>query len=96
MYFVPNKPTGLSLDKQMADAEVTVRIERLVRARLRDPDSAKFQHLGRGCGYVNSKNGFGGMSGNVEFVVGTNDKVAFRADNPKAFDTVWREHCLKL
>lgn len=81
-------------DQQWADAMSTARIEQLVRARLRDPDSAEFRHLGRGCGFVNSKNGFGGMSGPTGFVVGANDHVAFREEDPKAFDLVWQQHCM--
>lgn len=91
-----DKPSGPTFDQQMAEAGKTVRIERLVKARLRDPDSATFQHLNGGCGYVNSKNGLGGMSGNTEFVVGSNDKVVFRTDGPKDFDTIWKGHCMSL
>lgn len=90
----PSSTAGPSFDQQMAAAAKTVRIERLVKARLRDPESATFRHLSGGCGYVNSKNGFGGMSGDTEFVVGENDNVVFRKDSPKAFATVWNQHCL--
>lgn len=87
----PPSSSTIALDQAME----LVRIETLVKDRLRDPDSAEFEHLGKGCGYVNSRNGFGGMSGKQPFVAGTNEKVAFRPDNPKAFDTVWNEHCMK-
>lgn len=82
-----------AMSAQQADRLVTE--EDLVKARLRDPGSATFRHLGGGCGYVNSKNGFGGMSGEQPFVVGANDKVAFRSDNRRAFDTVWQAHCVQ-
>lgn len=47
-------------------------VERLVRARLKDPDSARFQNIrnvGRGeiCGEVNAKNAFGGYVGFQHF-----------------------------
>ena len=47
-------------------------MERLVRARLKDPDSARFQNIrnvGRGeiCGEVNAKNAFGGYVGFQHF-----------------------------
>lgn len=71
------------------------RIERLVKARLRDPDSAKFEHLNGGCGHVNSRNGFGGMSGPKQFIVGVNDNVVFEEDDPQAFRAVWNGHCAK-
>lgn len=93
----PRSAEDIAKDEQeLAAATATVRVERLVKGRLRDPESAIFQHLNGGCGYVNSRNGFGGMTGNVQFVVGANDKVAFRDDNAAAFDTVWREHCMRL
>lgn len=79
----------------MQQVQTQVRVERLVKARLRDPASAKFTHLGGGCGYVNSRNGFGGMSGDKPFIVGANDKVAFEEDGPKEFKTVWNGHCAK-
>lgn len=81
---------------ELQRAQARVRVERLVKARLRDPDSAVFKHLGGGCGYVNSRNGFGGMSGDKPFIVGANDKVAFQTDQPKAFATVWKGHCEKV
>ncbi|MEG3152996.1 zinc ribbon domain-containing protein [Sphingomonas sp. ZT3P38] len=91
----PRSPeSSASFEQQMAEAGRTVRIERLVKQRLRDPGSAAFKHLSGGCGYVNSKNGFGGMTGDQQFVVGANDKVVFRADGPEAFDTVWQQHCI--
>jgi len=62
--------------------EVTWKLmaERVVKERLRDPDSAEFTDMqvyppsdersAIICGYVNSKNGFGGMTGPQRFVAG--------------------------
>ncbi|MEM6857915.1 MAG: hypothetical protein AAF559_08590 [Pseudomonadota bacterium] len=62
--------------------EVTWKLvaERVVKERLRDPDSAEFSDMqvhppteDRAaiiCGYVNSKNGFGGMTGPQRFIAG--------------------------
>ncbi|MES3042663.1 hypothetical protein [Sphingomonas faeni] len=54
-----------------------IRAEREVRAILRDPESAKFSDMSvrtspavAVCGYVNSKNGFGGMTGKQRFISG--------------------------
>lgn len=92
--FAPkDEKRGPTIDQQLAAAQVTVRVERLVRTRLRDPKSATFKHLNGGCGYVNSRNGFGGMSGDKPFIVGANDKVVFSEDGPKAFKTLWDGHC---
>ena len=66
--------------------------ESLVQARLRDPDSAQFlaphvvqQDGVKGvCGYVNSRNAFGGMAGNDAFAVIEADVIiasdAYRKD----------------
>lgn len=64
------------------------RVEQTVQANLRDPDSAKFSGLyvrqGSGtprayCGYVNSKNGYGGYAGKTKFSISSHepDKVWF-------------------
>ena len=87
-------PVAEARHDQLVDQFVEMsRIEDLVKARLNDPDSAKFEHLGRGCGYVNARNALGGMTGKQPFVAGANQKVAFRSDDPQAFDIVWRGHC---
>lgn len=50
-------------------------VESNVRARLKDPDSAKFSEVtfnaakGAGCGYVNAKNSMGGYTGTSHFVL---------------------------
>lgn len=44
-----------------------------VKAQLRDPNSAEFSSVASArdvtCGFVNSKNGFGGYAGKVPFIV---------------------------
>jgi len=82
-------------DEVTKTALAEVRIESLVKKRLRDPSSAEFTHFGAGCGYVNSRNGLGGMTGDKPFIVGANDKVVFEQDGPKDFRTVWNGHCVK-
>ena len=67
----PNYEVDKMMLEQMAKQKV--------RAILRDPGSAQFSGLiakpsteeGRGivCGYVNSRNGFGGMTGPQQFIV---------------------------
>lgn len=94
--FSPSDPSQPNIDQQMQDVAKVSRIERLVKARLRDPASATFRHFNGGCGYVNSKNGFGGMSGEISFIVGSNDRVVFRSDGPRDFDRVWKAHCAGL
>lgn len=60
------------------DATYITLAQDAVRQRLRDPDSAEFSeiHVSRRagvvavCGYVNSRNGFGGMGGRQRFISG--------------------------
>lgn len=93
-------PPGIAGDNaneflgQMATAGRQIDEEDAVKTRLRDPASAEFKHLGRGCGYVNSKNGFGGYGGSIAYIYGTNGVVRFRSDGKEhAFDSVWHLHC---
>lgn len=59
------------------------RIERAVRAFLKDPDSAQFQRVqafystGGGCGFVNAKNALGGYVGYTHFVMKPSGEVEF-------------------
>lgn len=72
-----------------------------VRARLRDPDSARFDNVktfakaGKVvvCGRVNSRNGYGGMSGQQRFISGGD--LAFLEDEMAAgeMDQVWSAAC---
>ncbi|MEA3390020.1 MAG: zinc ribbon domain-containing protein [Pseudomonadota bacterium] len=87
-------PERVRNDEQITrQVEYKLDVERRVKARLRDPDSAKFRHLYNGCGYVNSRNGFGGMTGDKPFFVASNDAVAFAEDNPNEFAAAWKKFC---
>lgn len=69
-------------------------VERSVRARLKDPDSASFsevidRHPSRSfCGFVNARNSFGGYAGPVRFYVGPTGDVYF---DTRSFDDPDRE-----
>ena len=67
---------------------------RLVKPYLRDPDSAVVTIVASGCGLVNSRNGFGGMSGNTPFMVDGDERVWFEQDRPKGFRRAWNKHCV--
>jgi len=72
------------------------RAQRLVKAVLRDPESAEFRHVKPGvCGYVNARNGFGGMSGFQRFVITDAGPVLETHPqlNLSAFNRLWRENC---
>ncbi len=71
----------------------------LVRAGLRDPASALFSdvrlsQLSAVCGSVNSRNGFGGMTGPKRFIVIQSVYLEenFTAD-PGMFPRMWQESC---
>ncbi|WGM48093.1 hypothetical protein KOAAANKH_02982 [Brevundimonas sp. NIBR10] len=88
------KPTGPS------DAAYEIVGKEAVKARLRDPDSAEFtlvRVVRRGettaiCGYVNSKNGLGGMTGPQRFISG--GATALEEDfAPGEMDQAWARLC---
>lgn len=73
-----------------------------VRAKLRDPDSAKFSdlyfHRGKdgipvSCGRVNSKNAFGGYGGAQRFVSGGSPDMTFLEEQVTDFNVVWNRLC---
>lgn len=71
-------------------------IEDDVRTVLKDPDSAKFRHLANGCGFVNSKNSFGGMTGEQGFLIDNSTSprtVWLQEMNPKKFKKLWAKQC---
>ena len=69
------------------------RLTRLVKPYLRDPDSAKVTVVGSGCAYVNSRNGFGGMSGDKRFIVYEDDAVLLEQTSPRKFRREWAKRC---
>lgn len=71
-------------------------IERDVKTVLRDPDSATFRHLANGCGYVNSKNGMGGMTGEQGFLIDNTTSprtVWLQEMDPPKFKKLWARQC---
>lgn len=80
---------------------------KLVKAKLRDPDSAVFRnvyfHQGATnapttCGEVNSKNGFGGMAGFQRFLsAGRAEFTLMPGDmsSPAEFEKVWAALCIQ-
>lgn len=68
--------------------------ERLVRLRLRDPDSAEFRHAENKCGYVNANNGFGGKTGFQGFVITPTMRIVLEEDDRAKFPSIWNKYCL--
>lgn len=69
--------------------------EDAVKSRLRDPESAVFEHGKKGCGLVNSKNGFGGMSGNEGYIITPDGTLFLQEDisHPLVFQDLWKTYC---
>ena len=83
------------LDQQEADQPLINVAETLVKVRLRDPDSASFtgtkvvRSSGKEavCGFVNARNGAGGMAGDRWFVV-SDSAVYFMDDGADAAQVI--------
>lgn len=87
-----------------SDAAIYTVVQGDIKARLRDPSSAEFSDMrpirneGKvigACGRVNSKNGFGGMSGPSRFIGGGNIN-AIEGDgtmDAANFEDAWRMMC---
>lgn len=71
----------------------TFSIEKVARAGLKDPDSAKFTHVTyypetkSGCGLVNAKNSMGGYVGNVVFIAGLDGFLEFKPNRDSSVGT---------
>lgn len=84
----------------VSDWQRVARAETEVRKMLRAPDSAKFEDVrvsNRGgtpivCGYVNSQNGFGGMTGRQRFVSGSVTAIEEKME-PGGMDKAWAKVC---
>lgn len=81
---------------RMRDAKVTSTLD-LVRARLRNPDSAQFRNVkitsdGVVCGEVNGNNAFGALSGFSPFVMTSAGLFMLHPASEFGFAT-WRGHC---
>lgn len=88
----PSSPEDKAkIDQELEAATRKVRAERLVKNRLRDPDSATFKHYTNGCGSVNAKNGFGGMTGEQNFVIDADGRALLPSDG--RFEKAWRALC---
>lgn len=71
-------------------------IESQVKQLLKDPGSAIFDHRPNGCGFVNSRNSYGGMSGSQGFIldqITTPHTVWLEEADPRGFKRLWARHC---
>ena len=91
-----------AVDKKAKDYVAIDQAEKGLKSILKDADSAKFRDVTVAqwienkpvvCGYVNSKNSFGGYTGDTEFAV-FNGLVSINDHNHKEFATLWNTLCL--
>lgn len=91
---------GRPTDQAGVDENMKIIVQDQIRARLRDPESAVFTgvHLSRKsgvpavCGQVNSRNGFGGMTGPQGFIGG--GMTLLEQDfAPGEFEQSWQMMC---
>jgi len=78
--------------------------KKAVRAKLKDPESAKFKDVyfyqGKDnvpvtCGLVNAKNSFGGYSGFEHFVSAGSVDLTYLESEVKDFGVIWNRLCTK-
>jgi hypothetical protein len=86
--------TGCSNSEQNKQNAIQIASIGAVRASLKDPDSAEFRNIHGICGEVNSKNGFGGMTGYKRYI-GNSGIVAIEGENTATdqFEPVWQKFC---
>lgn len=90
---------------QKAQRDLLEKLRHSARSSLKDPESAKFseERLYNGedrdvvslCGYVNSRNSYGGYSGKQAFIVTTSGLVMFQEEQPRSFGYVWDVWCIQ-
>ena len=97
----PFSGSSRSGSDRYSDLQYKVAAKALVQQFLRDPSSAEFTRLtvnrpiGKSavvCGLVNSRNGFGGMSGPVRFISGDRVIVEGQISAPE-MDAEWARNC---
>lgn len=99
LFAPPEKAPAPKAPSEPSAAAYTMVAEGMIRQKLRDPDSAKFRDVRVGgsvngkiiCGYVNSRNGFGGMTGDQRFAV-SGMAVLEEELAPGEMDLIW-SHC---
>ena len=77
--------------------------KKAVESILKDPDSARFSMVAPSkiggivvvCGNVNSKNSFGGYTGEQRFISGGKSDTTFLERSVSGFDDLWTKYCYK-
>lgn len=92
-------PSAITSPVGPSNALLLIRAQRQVKSLLRDPDSVRFSGMTVYreparvvCGYVNSRNGFGGMSSEQRFVSGSVTAIEEQM-KPGEMDKLWPQVC---
>ena len=95
-----SEPTASDQGRELAWIE---KGQESVREKLRDPESARFKdaffHRGAAgapmsCGWVNSKNGFGGYVGWMRYMSGGSSQLTFiESEMEDGFQETWAQFC---
>lgn len=92
----PESAPEVKAAREPSSAIYIATAQQMIRDKLRDPGSAKFRNVRVGpylntkivCGYVNSRNGFGGMTGYQRFAV-SGMAVLEEEAAPGEMDLIW-------
>lgn len=96
----PPQPDTVAL-RERADRQLVRDAERVMRSRLKDPESARFESLIVArfsgapvvCGHVNAKNGFGGYTGPKAFMLVNGAAISEDDIASSAFAKAWNKSC---
>ncbi|HHO3502998.1 TPA: hypothetical protein ACRRG1_003350 [Acinetobacter baumannii] len=78
--------------------KLDLQVQKLVKDKLKDGDTAKFRNQWELCGEVNAKNSFGAYTGFQRYVV-TEEKIFFETDfntdstSLEIFNKLWNVNC---
>lgn len=97
-----NQSDDIEYSGGRSELDITTGAQEAIKAKLRDPDSAKFSavHVSSKsgmdivCGKVNSRNGFGGMGGSQQFI-SNGVTLAFLEEDVEdgTWPQVWQKYC---
>ena len=88
-------------DTSLLDYELMLIHQEKIKARLRDPESARFTDVVVSrrsgspvvCGYVNAKNGFGGYVGKEPFISGDSADLDIARLKEPSLEKLWPQFC---
>lgn len=91
-------PEEIELSEQARQRQLEIlSAKQSITERMKDPESTRFGEVinraGFVCGYVNSKNSFGGYTGEKAFVFNISSREIFLQDQGPGFEKLWNSRC---